>query len=1119
MPGKKYKIIFLTIAIVMVAWTIDAVFYRLLHPRLSFPNLLLFEIPFEELAERTFHVTIIAICFLLAWKIFPWRRRTEEALWEGERLLDTLLNSIQEGLLIKDREYTIIRANPVAARWYAHAMPLAGKKCYEALKGRSQPCEECPSRLALETGEAASLEVPKMGPGGAPVGWLDLYAYPLFDRTTGKTTGVVEFARDITQSKQVEEALRQERDFSAAILDTISALVMVLDPQGQILRFNRASEATTGYSFEEVKGKPFWDLLLASEEVESVKEAFQEMLVPNPPYECTTYWATKGGERRLISWSSTVLLDQDGKAEFIIGTGSDITERQQAEEALRESETRYRLLVNNIPAVAFRGYADWTIDFVDDKIEDLTGYQREEFDSRRMKWCDVILAEDLQDARNIFIQALKSNKFYVREYRIRRKDGRILWIQARGQIVCDLEGKVEYISGVFFDITGRKIQEEALRQSQASLAEAQCLAHLGNWEWSPRTGEAFWSDEVYRILGLGPREIPATFKAFLQAVHPGDRGLVRKALGRALHRRKPYGIGHRIVRPDGSERFVYGQGEVYCDAHGKAERMLGTIQDVTERRRAQEALKESEKRYRLLAENVTDVIWTVDLDLRLTYVSPSIQFLTGHNAKEYLSLGLEQLLPATSLELAQNKLKELLAQEEVKTDLSRSGTIEIELFRPDGSTVWTEVKGSFLRDGQGHPVGVLGVTRDITMRRKLEEQLRQSQKMEVVGRLAGGVAHDFNNLLTAILGYCELLLSVIQADDPAHQDVAEIKKAGERAALLTRQLLAFSRRQVLRPKSLDLNQVMENLGKMLKRVIGEDIELSILPGANLGQVMADPGQIEQVILNLTVNARDAMPQGGKLIIKTADVDLDEAYAAIHAQVEPGPYVLLAVTDTGCGMDEPTRSHIFEPFFTTKEVGKGTGLGLSTVYGIIRQSGGHIWVYSESGQGTTFKIYLPRIGAGKAVPSRDRVSRASLRGHETILLVEDEDLVRQIARRILQSHGYTVLEARDGNEALQIYERHEGHIHLMLTDLVMPGLGGLELAHRLASRYPGMRVLFMSGYADNGIMDKDMQDQGLVYLQKPFEAHALTRKVREALDAPMACVPASPTHAPPLRPGA
>jgi signal transduction histidine kinase len=434
-------------------------------------------------------------------------------------------------------------------------------------------------------------------------------------------------------------------------------------------------------------------------------------------------------------------------------------------------------------------------------------------------------------------------------------------------------------------------------------------------------------------------------------------------------------------------------------------------------------------------------------------------------------------------------------------DPARSVTQELELFRQDGSTVWAEVKASVLRDDQGRPVGVLGVSRDISARRKLEAQLQQAQKMEVVGRLAGGVAHDFNNLLTAILGYSELLLDGLDTRNPAHQNVTEIKKAGERASLLTRQLLAFSRRQVLQPKSLQLNLVIENFGKMLKRVIGEDIRLEINYGADLGWVMADPGQIEQVILNLTVNARDAMPKGGKLTIETANMELDETYAQAHDQVQPGHYVVLAVTDTGSGMDAATRSHIFEPFFTTKGVGQGTGLGLSTVYGIVRQSGGHIWVYSELGQGTTFKIYLPRVEAKSEAALPGLGADARLQGYETILVVEDDGGVREVAGRILRKSGYQVLEAQDGRQALQICKTYQGTIHLVLTDLVMPGMNGRDLAVRLASLRPGVKVAFMSGYDADGIIDEEIFGTGTVFIQKPFKAHVLTRKIWELLNVP------------------
>ena len=386
-------------------------------------------------------------------------------------------------------------------------------------------------------------------------------------------------------------------------------------------------------------------------------------------------------------------------------------------------------------------------------------------------------------------------------------------------------------------------------------------------------------------------------------------------------------------------------------------------------------------------------------------------------------------------------------------------------------------------------------------RTRLEEQLRQAQKMEAIGRLAGGIAHDFNNLLMAIYGYSEIVLNSLGANAPARKSVEQIMKAGERAATLTRQLLAFSRRQVLELRVLDLNAVVTNFEAMLKPLIGEDIHLVTVLQPRLGLVKADPGQIEQVILNLTVNARDAMPEGGKLTIETANVELDEAYASRHVSVQPGPYVMLALSDTGCGMDAETQARIFEPFFTTKEPGKGTGLGMSTVYGIVKQSGGNIWIYSEPGKGTTIKTYLPRV-EGVAEGSEPAHPRSSvLRGSETILLVEDEEMVRSLTREILESHGYAVCEARDSTEALSICHTHSGSIHLLVTDVVMPGLSGRELAARLGTIHPETKVLYMSGYTDDAVVRHGVLNSGLAFLQKPFSANVFLRKVREVLDSP------------------
>jgi two-component system, cell cycle sensor histidine kinase and response regulator CckA len=517
------------------------------------------------------------------------------------------------------------------------------------------------------------------------------------------------------------------------------------------------------------------------------------------------------------------------------------------------------------------------------------------------------------------------------------------------------------------------------------------------------------------------------------------------------------------------------------------------VATAIQRKHDEEALRNSEARFRSQVQSAVFGIYRSGMGDRFLDVNPALVSMLGYDSmEELLSANLAFDVYADPSERSR-LLKEYGRSERIEG-------VEVRWKRKDGKPITVRLSGRGLLNQTGEVEAFEMIAEDITERRALEEQFRQAQKMEAVGRLAGGVAHDFNNLLTVIKGYSELMMDQIQPGDPLRPEIEEVKKAADRAAGLTRQLLAFSRKQVLAPKVLDMNAVVTNLEQLLRRLIGEDVEMISNLDPALGRAKADPGQVEQVIMNLVVNARDAMPGGGKLTIATANVILDEN--SLHPHTVPsGPYIMLSVTDTGIGMDAETRLRIFEPFFTTKEQGKGTGLGLSTVYGIVKQSGGYVWVYSEPGMGSTFKVYLPRVhDAAETAPAAP--PPVALRtGTETILLVEDEDGVRALARQILQKRGYTVLEARHGGEALLICERHPQPVHLLLTDVVLSQMSGRELAQRLLPLRPEMKVLYMSGYSEEAIVQHGVLDPGTSFLQKPFSTESLIGKVREVLDAP------------------
>jgi PAS domain S-box-containing protein len=517
--------------------------------------------------------------------------------------------------------------------------------------------------------------------------------------------------------------------------------------------------------------------------------------------------------------------------------------------------------------------------------------------------------------------------------------------------------------------------------------------------------------------------------------------------------------------------------------------------DITKRLSAQRGWAEAEAKYRALIEHVSAISYVAELGVegQWLYVSPQVEPMLGFTVEEWL-------------EGSRDWIRHIPAEDhaviEAAEEASKRGErfqCEYRMTRKDGRIIWVSNTAVVVPGSDSHPL-LEGIIVDITERKQLEGQLQQARRMEAVGRLAGGIAHDFNNLLTIIKGYTELALTRAKVQPELRTDIERIEDASERAAALVRQLLAFSRRQVLQPKILDLNSIVVGLDKLLRRLMDEDIEMLTMVGGDVGTIKADPGQIEQVIMNLVVNARDAMSGGGRLTIETANVELDAAYASDHTSVRPGRYIMLVVSDTGIGMDADTIAHIFEPFYTTKGSGRGTGLGLSTVYGIVKQSGGYIWVYSEPGRGTAFKVYLPRVDEPAETLQTGKMPGTSRKGTETILLVEDSPQVRELTRTVLAEQGYFIIEAASPEDAERICESEGAEIHLLLTDVIMPGISGRELAKRLTMRLPRMRVLYMSGYTFNVIAHGGTLEQGVAFLQKPFTPSALADKVREVLDA-------------------
>ncbi|HUK92063.1 MAG TPA: PAS domain S-box protein [Blastocatellia bacterium] len=765
----------------------------------------------------------------------------------------------------------------------------------------------------------------------------------------------------------------------------------------------------------------------------------------------------------------------------------DLTERKRSEEAMAHLAA---IVESSDDAIIGKSLDDKIVSW-NKGARQLYGYSTEEAIGRPISILAAPGHED--DLQTIFERLNRGESVGQFEAAGITKDGRLKDISLTVSPIKDSRGAVIGASAIARDITERKGAEEALRQSQQEYSNLVNSIDGIVWQADANTfAFSFVSRHAERMLGYPVHRWLNEPDFWRNHIHPDDRHWVIELCRRATAEKKGQEFQYRMLHPDGRVVWLHDFVTVVAGGDRPVE-LRGVMVDITERKKAEESLRKSEEEHRLFFELDVAGNYISTPEGAVTNCNPAFVRMFGFDSvEEAVKDGAASLYPSPE---ARQAFVDLVKRQE------RLEYFEKELRRKDGSVIHVieNVIGSFNEDGS--LAEIRGYLMDDTERRKVEQQFRQSQKLEAIGQLAGGIAHDFNNLMTIILGYSQLLLRRLAKSDPNYVEALEIRKAGARAAALTGQLLAFSRKQILQPRVINLNEVVADLDKMLRRIIGEDIDLATVTDPKAGLVKADPGQIEQVIVNLAVNARDAMPTGGRLTIETANVYLDENYSGAHVGTRPGQYVMLAISDNGSGMDEKVQAHVFEPFFTTKHSGKGTGLGLSTVYGIVKQSGGNIWVYSEPGQGTTFKVYLPRVDAPPDSHAQIDLGDHELHGAETVLLVEDDAAVRQLAAVALREAGFTVIEASSGDEALRLVTEPRGAcFEMLVTDVVMPGTGGKELADRVKAARPDVKALFITGYTDNAIVHHGRLSPGIDILQKPFTPSDLVRKVREVLDA-------------------